>query len=193
MRKLLFFAWLPLVVFLFPLPPQAAKNLIDEVDGPRTAGQLNGATGKQPNVTGTAEQQASSGELDMIKAALWDRWVENLVLLTAGLAVGFVAWRGYKHWEWFALGMSLFYLTLVVFRYLAADRPVPDGALFFETSNHVLRGLQANLRLLETGITNGSFMRPAWLIYREILMPMFQVVVLAWLLRLYLKRKPRLQ
>jgi hypothetical protein len=189
MRKLLFFAWLPLVVFLFPLPPQAAKQLQNEVHGTRLA--------EQSSVTGTAKesmtQQGSQAELAMFTSALWDRWMQNLGLLVIGLLVGVMAWRRYRHWEWLALGMSIFYLTLVVLRYVLMERPVPNSALFFETSNHFLRVIQVNLKLVEVGISNGSVMRPAWVVYREVVMPIFQLAVLVWLLWFSTWRKPQPQ
>jgi len=71
------------------------------------------------------------------------------------------------------------------------ERAVPDSWLFFETGNHFLRTVQANLRVVEVGISNGSFMRPASIIYSEILMPLFQIAVLAWLLWLFSRKHPQ--
>ncbi len=187
MLWLLLLAWLPLIVFLFPLPPHAAKQLQNEIHAT--------ATGEQSGVAGATEesmkQQASREEIEMFTSAMWVRWMQTLGLLAVGLLVGVMAWRGYRHWQWFALGMSILYLASVVFRYLLMERAVPDSWLFFEAGNHFLRVVQANLRLVEVGVSNGSFMRPAWVIYNEILMPIFQVAVLAWLVWLYSRRNPQ--
>ena len=187
MRKLLFFAWLPLVIFLFPLPPQAARQL---------QGEINRApTGQQSSVSGSAKedmkQQASPEQLDMFTSAMWVRWMQTLGLLAVGLFVGFMAWRGYRHWQWWALSLSILYLAVVLSKYLFMERAVPDSWLFFETGNHFLRTVQANLRVVEVGISNGSFMRPASIIYSEILMPLFQIAVLAWLLWLFSRKHPQ--
>jgi uncharacterized paraquat-inducible protein A len=66
---------------------------------------------------------------------------------------------------------------------------VPDGLLFFGTDNSFLRNVQFNIRLVESGISNGSFVRPARIAYASILMPIFQAIVLGWLLWFYLGRK----
>jgi len=189
MRKFLVLAWLPLIVFLFPLPPQAAKQLQNELHGARTSEQSSVTDATKESL----KQQGPQVELDMFTSVLWDKWMQDLGLLAVGLFVGVMAWREYRHWQWFALGMSIAYLSLVVLRYVLMERPVPDSALFFETSNHFLRVMQANLRLVEVGISNGSLMRPAWVIYREIVMPIFQVAVLVWLLWLYQRSKPQQQ
>ena len=185
MRKLLLFAWLPLVVFLFPLPPQAAKQLQDEIYRSPTAEGSSVSGGAK----GLRTEQALREELDMFTSAMWLRWMQTLGLLVAGLFVGVMAWRGYRHWQWFALGMSVVYLAFVLFRYLFMDRAIPDSWLFFQTDNHFLRVVQANLRVVEVGISNGSFMRPASVIYDEILMPLFQIAVLAWVLWLFSRKQ----
>ena len=161
MRKLLLLVWLPLFVFLFPLPPQVAKQML---------------------------QEASPAELDVVTSALWVVWMQNLGLMALGLIVGVIAWRGYRHWRLFALGMSISYLALVVVGYVSVDRAVPDSLLLFETESNVVRILQLNLRLVEVGISRGSVIRPAWIIYNEILMPIFQLTVLASMLWFYARR-----
>ncbi len=189
MRKLLLLAWLPFIVFLFPLPPQAGKQLMNEVmhaDETRTDEQS--LTTVVP--TETKKQEASSGAgVDAVVAALWSRWFQNLGLLALGLFVGVIAWRGRRHWQLFALGMSIVYLTLVVLRYLYVDRTVPDALLFFETESNLIRTMQLNVKLVGVGVSNGSFIRPAWIIYNEILMPIFQLIVLAWILWSYSRKK----
>ena len=184
MQKLLLLAWLPLAVFLFPLPPQSAQQLATQIHGPQGTEQSSASSNK-----GDVKRQLTREELDMMTSALWVRWIQTLGLLALGVLVGVLAWGGYRHWKAFAFGMSLLYLALVAYRYVAVERAVPDSWLFFDTTNHFMRLVQANLRIVEVGISNGSVMRPAWVIYNEMLMPIFQVVVLAWLLWLVLRRK----
>ncbi len=186
MQKLLLFAWLPLVIFLFPLPPQAAKQLMNEIQT---------KTGEKSDVTGVPKenkkQQAfSKTEFDVLVTALWDRWLQNLGWLALGLFVGVMAWRGRPYWQLFPLGMSIFYLAVVIYSYVRMERAVPDSLLFFGTENHFVRIVQFHLRLVEVGVSNGSLVRPAWVIYKEFLMPIFQVVVLGWLLWMYSRRNP---
>ena len=126
MRRLVLLAWLPLVFFLLPRPPQRAEQLVSELHMPQA-------------------------RADAIQAALW------------------------------ADGNERPYLGLVVVSYLRA-RIVPEGLLFFETESNFLRILQLNLRLIEAGIANGSIKGPAWTIYNELFMPMFQAAVLVWVL-----------
>jgi hypothetical protein len=186
MRKTLLFAWLPLVVFLFPLPPQAGKQLMEEIHERTTRGKSDAT--RRPEES--AKQQAfSKRQLDVLVAALWVRWFQNLGLLAVGLFVGFMAWRGRRHWQLFALGISIYYLAVVIYGYLHMERPVPESWLFFGTENHFLRTMQVNFRLVEVGISNGSLIRPAWVLYNDILMPIFQAVVLGWLLWVYSRRK----
>ena len=179
MRKLLLLAWLPLVIFLFPLPPQVANQSLSEV--PQVGTTSPGAT----------KSDVSPEQLRAVTSALWIRWMENLGLLALGLAVGLAAWRGYRHWRSLALVMSIFYLALVALSYLSTERPIPDSVLFFDTQNRFINTFQMNLRLVEIGISNGSFRRPACIVYNQIVMPIFQLVVLGWLLWLYYKDKAR--
>jgi hypothetical protein len=167
MRKLLLVAWLPALVFLLPLPPEAARQLQDEV--------------RHRATENTAAIAASQIHLDVLTSGLWTVWMQDLALLVMGLAVGVVAWRRYRYWQWLAAGMSILYLTLVTLSYLFMERTIPDHWLFFETQNHFLRVVQANFRIAEVGLANGSVMRPARLMYGAVLMPIFQLTVLAWL------------
>jgi len=188
MRKLLLLAWVPFVVFLFPLPPQAGKQLMNEVMSAHEtrAGEQPGATGA-PTET-TKRRTPSEADLDSVVAALWIKWFQNLGLLMLGLLVGVMAWRARRHWQLFPLGMSIFYLTLVISGYLRVEGTVPDGLLFFGTESNFIKIFQLNLRLVEVGISNGSLIRPAWIVYNEILMPIFQIAVLVWILWLYSRR-----
>jgi hypothetical protein len=188
MRKLLLLAWLPLVIVLFPLPPQTGKQLME---GSYERGTREKSHATRPPEESIKQQARSKRDLDVLVAGLWTIWFQNLGMLALGLFVGVMAWRGGRHWQLFALGMSIFYLALVVYAYLRIERPVPESWLFFGTENHFLRIMQANLRLIEVGISNGSLVRPARVIYIDILMPIFQVVVLVWMLCLLaLRREP---
>jgi hypothetical protein len=146
----------------------------------RGTGEKSHAT--RPPEESIKQQARSKRDLDVLVAGLWTIWFQNLGMLALGLFVGVMAWRGRRHWQLFALGMSIFYLTLVVYAYLRMERPVPESWLFFGTENHFLRIMQANLRLIEVGISKGSLVRPARVIYIDILMPIFQLVVLVWML-----------
>jgi len=184
-RKLLFFVWLPFVLFLLPLPPQAGQQLMEEI-----------GTGKAP-VAGVQEQKANSKSeptqraevQNQVVSALWTVWIQNLIALVLGLCVGILAWRGNHYWRVSALVLSVLYLVVIVIGYMHSERPVPDRVLFFGTDSSFLRNVQLSLRLVESGISNGSFLRPARIAYTGILMPIFQAIVLGWLLWFYLRRR----
>ena len=159
-RRLLLLVWLPVAIFLFPLPPQAADQLWSEMIGSRAAAPAE------------------------IVSELWVVWTERLVLLVLGISVGILAWNRQRHWRLFALAMSVLCLGLFVLRNLAIDMPVPES-LAFRTDSYFLGRWQLNVRLIEAGLANGSLMRPAWILYSELLMPIFQAVVLAWMLWFY--------
>jgi hypothetical protein len=163
-RTLFLLVWLPCTLLLFPLPPQAAAQLMDQA----------------------ARGQASSpAALDSLVSALWFLWVENLVLMLLGLCVGVLAWRRHRYWQPAALAMSLLYLALIAPGYFQTGRAVPDGLLFFETESSLLRTLQLDIRLIESGLSKGSVIGPARIVYGHMLMPAFQLIVLGSLLWLY--------
>lgn len=122
----------------------------------------------------TKRGKPSTADLEAVTNAIWMSWFQHLGLLLLGLSVGFIAWRASRHWELVILGMSILYLALVAFRYISSDRAV-------------LELMQLNLRLIEVGVSNGSFVRPTRIVLGEILMPAFQAVVLLWVLRRYSK------
>jgi hypothetical protein len=188
MRKLLLFVWLPFALFLLPLPPQAGKQLMEEAGAGR-APVVGGSEQKTDSkIEPTRQQKAAQ---DGVVSALWTVWTQHLIALILGLCVGILAWRGHRYWRVSALVLSVLYLAVVAIGYVHSERPVPDGLLFFGTDNSFLRNLQFNIRLVESGISNGSFVRPARIAYANILMPIFQAVVLGWLLWFYLRSKPR--
>ena len=176
MRKLLLLAWLPLLIFLYPLPPEAARQFQAEIH--------------QSWPDKAASSTPSQSQLDMFTSALWEVWIQNLLWAVVGVAIGFMAWRGYRYWQWLALGMSIIYLAFVALQYVFMDSAIPDSWLFFETKNHFLRVAQANLRLVEVSMESGSLKRPAYLLYHVLLMPVFQVAVLAWLATRLGARRP---
>jgi len=175
--------WLPFVLFLFPLPPQAGKQLMNEV----ASGEMATFKGQDQSTGVPAGQQA--GVEARIVSAFWTAWIESLSLVILGLCVGILAWRGHRYWKVSALGLSIVYLAVIAFGYISSERPVPDSLLFFGTDNSFLRSVQLNLRLVEAGISNGSLIRPARIVYANILMPVFQAIVLGWLLWFYVRKQ----
>lgn len=188
MRRLLLIAWLPFIVFLFPLPPQAAKSLVNEIGG-EPEGALQPSHIKNAPQQKSAQPSAPETSVEAFERALWLRWFEDIALLFLGLSVGLAAWREWRYWQRWALAMSVCYLILVAVRYMHGNAAVPASWLYFETSNSVVKLVQVNARLVESAFANGSVFRGTRVFCREFLMPVFQGIVLWWTISLFLRKK----
>jgi hypothetical protein len=189
MRKVLLFVWLPLIVFLFPLPPQVAKQLVSEIKSDHAAVANQGSNSAGTSARPVEREPLSQSEFDDLVATLWRAWLQNLGLLALGLFVGVMSWRHRPYWGLYALAMSVSYLAFVFLSPTYLSRKVPDSLLLFSTDSDLLRMWQLKFSLIEVGLSKGHLIRPAWIIYADFFMPIFQVCILVWLSWMYFKHK----
>ena len=175
MKKLLLLMWLPLLIFLYPLPPQRAAAILGDTAA-ATGASLSAAASQVPGFPTITEADRKAYVSD-----LWSGWFWNVGLLLGGVLIWWLAQRNQRYWQVWATGWGVFFLSLVACRYIDFHRHIPPGMLYFASSSKFVDLLQVNWALVMAGIDFGEFGAAFHTLYREFILPICELAVLGWL------------
>lgn len=186
MRRLVLLMWLPMLVLLYPLPPQVADTVFGGEEVMQTAG-CGQADAHESFCAGVLPPKIHEMRQVYVNS-LWWNWAFTLGVILGGLLVGVVAWCARPGWQIWVAAWGVLVIAMVLMRYTGSHPHVPERWLYFSSSSEALRLLQANWRLAMSAIDIGQFSTAFRVLYREFVLPLLEGVVMAWLLVRYRKK-----
>jgi hypothetical protein len=177
MKYIMIFIWIPLLMFLYPLPPEEVRLLM----GNEIIAELKAS----PDTAEVFQKKI----LEPIERKIWIVWWGKAVLSLVGVTVGVVALKRWRYWKEVVLGFSIICIALASLQYFFPGREINSSLLFFDANVRWVNILQANFKLVILGIETGDWWVSAFVFYKDFVLPLFESMVFVWIIRVCIRQR----